>query len=42
MYKAIIVGYAVLWMLALTGYAAAQGPSCITTYVGGSAITTCR
>ena len=41
MYKAIIVGYTILWIIGLTSYAAAQ-QSCLTTYVGGSAITTCR
>ena len=42
MYKAIAIGYAALWLLALTSYAVAQQTSCISTRVGDSYITTCR
>ena len=40
MYKAIIISYVALCLVAASSYA--WGQSCLTTYVGGSAITTCR
>ena len=39
MYKAIVVGYVALWMLALSGYAHSWPRSCITDDKSG--VTTC-